>query len=148
MFDVRRRARWFLATVWLVAGCVTVLRFTPTRPSHSLPGYSLALTLGRGKEWRFHPLVADLNGDSHLDLVATARLAKNALHMWLGDGRGGFSPIGPTWADIGYAALATGDINRDGFPDIVAASHFGGVQTLLSDGRGGYTGKVLQKQDG
>src|SRR5207253_9142310 len=70
------------------------------------------------------------------------------LHIWLGDGRGGFRPMTPTWTDIGYGALATGDINGDGFPDIVVASHFGGVQTLLSDGQGGFTEKILRRDDG
>src|SRR5438876_1651273 len=99
-------------------------------------------------EWRFHPLVVDLNQDGHLDLVATARLVKPALHMWLGDGRGAFTPIEATWTDIGYGALAAGDINGDGFPDIVLASHFGRVQTLLNDGHGGFTQKILWKKDG
>jgi len=112
------------------------------------PAYSKVLTLGAGSEWRFQPLVVDLNRDGHLDLVATARLASPSLHLWLGDGKGGFSPIAPTWTDIGYGALATGDINGDGFPDIVVASHFGGVQTLLSDARGGFTEKLLQHEDG
>jgi hypothetical protein len=80
--------------------------------------------------------------------VATARLVKPSLHIWLGDGKGGFSPVAPTWTDIGYAALATGDINRDGFPDIVAAGHASGVQTLLSDGRGGFAEKIFRRQDG
>src|SRR5207245_1888936 len=113
-----------------------------------LPTYSKVLTLGAGTEWRFQPLVIDLNGDGHLDLVATARLAKPSLHIWLGDGKGGFSPVSPTWTDIGYGAIATGDINGDGFPDIVVASHFGSVQTLLSDGRGGFTEKILRRDDG
>jgi hypothetical protein len=143
MFRFGRGSRWFLATMWLVAGCAGLPRFAP-----SLPSYSLALTLGPGREWRFQPLVLDLNGDSRLDLVATARLVKNSLHIWQGDGTGGFSPVAPTWTDIGYAALATGDINRDGFPDIVAASHFGGVETLLSDGRGGLVEKTLRREDG
>jgi len=112
------------------------------------PAYSKVLTLGAGSEWRFQPLVVDLNRDGHLDLVATARLASPSLHLWLGDGKGGFNPITATWTDIGYGALATGDINGDGFPDIVVASHFGGVQTLLSDARGGFTEKLLQHEDG
>jgi hypothetical protein len=143
MVRVGRRSRWLHATVWVVACCATVRRSAPT-----LPGYSLASTLGPGKEWRFQPLLVDLNGDGHLDLVATARLAEPSLHIWLGDGKVGFSPVERTWTDIGYAALATGDINHDGFPDIVAASHFGGVQTLLSDGKGGFTEKVLRRDDG
>jgi FG-GAP-like repeat len=65
----------------------------------------------------------------------------------LGDGKT-FTPVTPTWTDIGYAALATGDINQDGLPDIVAASHFGGVQTLLSDGRGGFSETIMRGKDG
>jgi hypothetical protein len=145
-----RISRWSLATAWLVAGCATLPRSAPPRPSSSplLPSYSLALTLAPGKEWRFEPIVVDLNGDGHLDLVATARLVKSALHIWQGDGRGGFASIEPTWSDIAYATLATGDINRDGFPDIVAAGHSGQVQTLLSDGRGRFTERILRGQDG
>jgi hypothetical protein len=118
------------------------------RPAPPFSSYVKFLTLGPGMEWRFNPLIVDINGDGHLDLVATARLAKPALHIWSGDGKGAFTPIGPTWTNIGYAALATGDINGDGFPDIVAASHFGGVQTLLSDGHGGFTEKILRREDG
>jgi hypothetical protein len=143
MFGVGRKSHWFLAAVSLVAGCAGLYRSGPPLPSHSL-----VLTLGPGREWRFSPLLVDLNGDDHLDLVATARLVKPALHIWRGDGKGGFTPVAPTWTDIGYSALASGDINRDGFPDIVAASHFGGVQTLLSDGRGGFTEKILRREDG
>src|SRR5438309_2609547 len=143
MLRFGRGLRWFPATVWVVAGCATVPRSTPT-----LPSYSLALTLGAGKEWRFQPLLVDLNGDGQLDLVATARLASPSLHIWLGDGKGGFNPVTTTWSDIGYGALATGDINGDGFPDIVVASHFGSVQTLLSDGKGGFTEKVIHREDG
>ena len=124
-------------------GCARAFRTTAP-----LPRYEKAATLEPGMEWRFRPLVVDLNGDGHLDLVATARLVKPGLHMWRGDGKGGFTPIPPSWTDIGYAALATGDINGDGFPDIVAASHLGIIQTLLSDGRGGFTEQRLRGEDG
>jgi VCBS repeat protein len=150
MIGFRRRLRWFLAAGWLLAACAVRPRSAPPvpPPSPSLPRYSLALTLGAGKEWRFEPLVVDLNGDGHLDLVATARLAKPSLHIWLGDGKGGFTPVETTWTDISYAALTTGDINGDGLPDIVAAGHSGGVQTLLSDGKGGFTEKTIRREDG
>jgi hypothetical protein len=113
----------------------------------SLPRYTLALTLGSDMEWRFAPLVMDVNGDGTLDLVATARLADPALYLWRGDGHT-FTPATPTWTNIGYGALATGDINHDGAPDIVVASHFSKVQTLLSDGKGGFTETIMQRQDG
>ena len=140
-FDRRSFLRWM--AIGLVASSPGLVQ-----SASPLPTYARALTLGPNKEWRFNPLLIDVNGDGHLDLVATARLANPALQMWLGDGKGSFSPIAPTWSDIGYAALATGDINGDGFPDIVGASHFGAVQTLLSDGKGGFTEKILRREDG
>jgi hypothetical protein len=112
-----------------------------------LPRYTLALTLGPSTEWRFAPRVLDLNGDGLPDLVATARLADPGLHIWWGDGHT-FTPAQTTWTNIGYGAVATGDINHDGVPDLVEASHFGKVQTLLSDGRGGFTETVMQGKDG
>jgi hypothetical protein len=153
MFGSDGRLCWLLAALWLVSACASAPRSappvsTPSPSRQSLSGYSLFLTLRAATEWRFEPLVVDLDGDGHLDLVVTARLDKPSLHIWRGDGRGGFSPVEPTWTDIGYGALATGDINGDGSPDIVAASHFGGVQTLLSDGRGGFTEKIVRHEDG
>jgi len=161
MSGFRERSLGVLAAMGLVAGCAGLIRAAPPPPPPTssqvllptsaqvvLPTYSKVLTLGSGAEWRFQPLVVDLNRDGHLDLVATARLVKQALQIWLGDGKGAFAPVKPTWTDIGYAGLATGDINGDGFPDIVAASHFGRVQTLLSDGKGGFTEKILRREDG
>jgi len=127
----------------LMAGAVGVSTSAAPRPE-----YVKALTLGEGSEWRFHPLLVDLNRDGHLDLVATARLVKDSLHMWLGDGKGAFRSTEPTWTDIGYGAMAAGDINGDTFPDIVVASHFGRVQTLLSDRKGGFTEKIVDTDDG
>jgi hypothetical protein len=143
MFGFRRRWLEFLVAGGLLTCCAGLIQSSP-----SLPTYVKALTLGPGTEWRFNPLVFDLDGDGHLDLVAAARLVTPALHMWVGDGKGAFTPLKATWTDIGYAALAQGDINGDGFVDIVAASHFGAVQTLLSDGRGGFTERILRGNDG
>ena len=126
-----RRPVFLIAVVWLVARASGAL-FSATAPAT----YLKALTIGSETQWRFRPLVLDLDGDGHPDLVATARLAENPLRIWLGDGKGGLTAMKPTWTDTGYAALAAGDINRDGFPDIVAAGHFGRVQTLLSNGKG------------
>src|SRR5882672_6261940 len=130
-----------LTALWLISGAAGVL----TSP---LPEYAKVLTIGAGTEWRFHPLLVDLDRDGHLDLLATARLVKDSLHMWLGDGKGAFRSTEPTWTDVGYGAMAAGDINGDTFPDIVVASHFGRVQTLLSDGKGGFTEKIVDTDDG
>src|SRR5438093_7998649 len=133
MFGPGKRWLGAVTAVGLVAGCAGLFHSTPPTPADSEalpPTYAKALTIGSGTEWRFRPLAVDLNRDGHLDLEATARLAKPALQRWLGDGKGNFTPTTPTWTDIGYAALATGDINGDGFPDIAARSHFGPVRRL------------------
>jgi len=142
MFSYGRRSLWLLTIVWLVIGCAS---YSPSTPP--LPGFTRALTLESDTEWRFNPLVVDINGDGWLDLAATTRLVAPSLHLWWGNGNT-FTPATPTWTDIGYAALATGDVNLDGFPDIVAASHFGRVLTLLSDGEGGFTETIMQREDG
>jgi VCBS repeat protein len=139
----RRRALRSLLAAGLVVGSAALIRSAPP-----LPAYVKVLTLGQENEWRFHPLLVDVNGDGHLDLVATARLAKPALHIWLGDDKGVFTAVPPSWTNLGYGALAAGDINGDGFPDILVASHFGSLQTLLSDGKGGFTEKILRREDG
>jgi hypothetical protein len=133
----------FIATMGFLAGSSGLLV-----SATALPRYFKALTIGSGREWRFRPLVLDLNRDGQPDLVATARLVDDPLRIWLADGKRNLTAIEPTWTATGYAALATGDINRDGFPDIVAASHFGTVQTLLSNGKGGFTEKILRRGDG
>jgi hypothetical protein len=130
-------------TPWLVAGSPTQAQSPPPRLT-----YAKGLTLAQGTEWRLNPLVVDLNKDGHLDLVATGRLVDSALHVWLGDGKDTFKPIEPAWPDIGYGALATGDVNADGIPDLVTAGHMGRVQTLLGDGLGGFTEKVFTSADG
>jgi hypothetical protein len=131
-----RRLRWFCATLGLLTGCAGLFSSTSL-----LPRYTLERTLAPGVEWRFYPVVVDLKRNGHSDIVATSRLSEGSLHIWLGDGKT-FTRLEPTWSEIGYGAPAIGDINHDGFPDIVVASHFGRFQTLLSDGKGGFTEQI------
>jgi len=136
-----KRARFVLAVMVLLSSS-TVLSQSVLEPK-----FEKIATL-EPAEWRFRPLLVDLFKDGHVDLVATARLVANSLHIWSGNQGATFKLIEPSWSDVGYGALATGDINHDGFPDIVVASHFGKVQTLLSDGKGGFVDKVMSTADG
>jgi hypothetical protein len=93
--------------------------------------------------------VGDVNGDDHLDIVATATATgplrrqqlplSRALTLLLGDGKGGFRSTqlpmrtGEPW----FAAIS--DVNADRKPDIVVTHHeMSQLTILLGDGRGGF----------
>ena len=97
--------------------------------------------------WRASFVVADMNGDGIPDIVApAARLSGDAKpHVWLGDGKGRFTPWPLTFTEDGkerpdfsvdYGGIAVGDIDGDGQLDIVTASHVGGLTSLFGDGKG------------
>jgi hypothetical protein len=79
-----------------------------------------ALSIAEG--WNSLPLdllVADVDGDAALDLVAHARVNAAAL---LGDGAGGFMVAGAVdlWGSCsGESKAAMADLDRDGLPDLV-----------------------------
>jgi VCBS repeat-containing protein len=80
--------------------------------------------------------VADLNGDHTLDIV-TAGGAGVASRIYLNSGPAAF-----TAADVGDVAedsrgVAIGDVNGDGFPDIVFAN-YGPSSVYLNDGHGAF----------
>jgi hypothetical protein len=98
--------------------------------------------------WRSSFEVADVNGDGIPDIVATTdRMGDGQLHIWLGDGKGGFTPWKLTYSEGGkplerfsvdYGGVAVGDIDGDGHMDVVAASHGFGLVSLFGDGNGGF----------
>ena len=98
--------------------------------------------------WRASFAVADINGDGVPDIVAPpARLGDHALHVWIGDGKGGFSewPLRFTEGGkplarvaIDYGGVAVGDIDGDGHADMVSASHGTGLVSFFGDGKGGF----------
>jgi hypothetical protein len=71
--------------------------------------------------------VADFNGDRKLDVASLGGGANpNQLTIFLGKGDGTFS-AGATYNDVGInaTAIASGDLNGDGIPDIVVANSSG-----------------------
>lgn len=87
--------------------------------------------------------LADFNGDGKLD-AATANGATNDVSVLLGDGAGNFpdataSNVFSTGAASGRAtALAVGDLNGDGHPDVVTANGANNsVSAMLGNGAGG-----------
>jgi hypothetical protein len=83
--------------------------------------------------------LTQLDGDSRLDLLATDSDAATLLPL-LGDGDGGFQPLGPRSTGLAGAALsvAAGDVNGDGATDALAGSGNGRIAALLGDGFGGF----------
>ena len=84
-------------------------------------------------------MVADFNRDGNADIV-TANTRDRTLTLLLGDGHGHFtqapgSPM-PSPANA-IDAIATGDFNNDGNPDLALTSIFGSA-ILLGDGAGGF----------
>jgi hypothetical protein len=82
--------------------------------------------------------IADLNGDSRPDIVATHH-EQNAMTVMIGDGRGGFTEANGSPFDFGVALfhLIIVDADRDGRMDVVATNG-NSLRVLSGDGRGGF----------
>lgn len=95
--------------------------------------------------------VADLNGDSHLDIAALVSQQWEEIYLFEGDGAGNFEKqviFGSTNEDFGSSGIALSDLNRDGQLDIIYSNGDGfdyarpgprpwhGVQWLENRGNG------------
>jgi Bacterial Ig-like domain (group 3)/FG-GAP-like repeat len=104
------------------------------------PGLSLSNSTGSC-------VLDDFNLDQHLDLVCSAYTGSGALvQVFLGNGDGSFqapltSSVTSVNASASYPLLVkVGDLNGDGFPDLVEEDGNGGyTQTLLGDGKGHFS---------
>ncbi len=81
-------------------------------------------------EGPFSLALADVDRDGHLDLVVSnfsgraGDTSHDAVNVLLGDGRGGFRPMkgSPFATGADPVAVAVGDVNGDGWPDVVTAN--------------------------
>ncbi|MBX2895690.1 MAG: VCBS repeat-containing protein [Cyclobacteriaceae bacterium] len=87
--------------------------------------------------------VADLNNDSHPDIIANDNNQNTPnMRILLGDGSGTFTLLAK-FEIRGYAnGIEVADVNNDGNPDVVSIGAWGGVpvaDVLLGDGTGYFT---------
>jgi len=82
--------------------------------------------------------IADVNGDSWPDLVAT-HIERRELTVLVGDGKGAFTETARSPFDLGHSTwhVAMADMNQDGKADAVAAAG-DGVRVLFGDGLGNF----------
>ncbi|MGA3009460.1 MAG: FG-GAP-like repeat-containing protein [Terracidiphilus sp.] len=76
-------------------------------------------------------VAGDWNGDGHQDLVYVTTGQSPALHVLLGNGKGGFTegtvvqlPAGTCTYEVTMCRLTVGDFNNDGHPDILMPGNF------------------------
>jgi hypothetical protein len=91
--------------------------------------------------------IANLDGDGRPDIVVVdATPFLQAARTFLGHGDGTFAASGSGPTDFGPEAASVGDLNRDGFDDVVTSDSFSviglppefSITVLLSDGNGGF----------
>lgn len=79
---------------------------------------------------------ADLNGDHHVDVIATDQIF-NKVYVVLGDGSGGFGAA-TTYDVNGAERMAIADYNGDTVPDIAVSSQADGLWLALGNGDGSF----------
>ncbi len=84
--------------------------------------------------------IADLNGDGRLDLAtANTNFNTNTVSVLINGGRGTLRPKRDYRAGNGPFAIAIGDVNGDGRPDLAAAVSSGnGVSMFVNKGNGSF----------
>jgi hypothetical protein len=118
-----------VALVWAVQAQSQSYLFSPA------PGSPVVVGEGSGRL-----VLADINGDSRLDLV-TSHLLRRQLTVEIGDGTGRFAAAAGSPIVLAYPPgdIKLGDINNDGVSDLVVTnSDRDNVDIFLGDGKGGF----------
>ncbi len=113
------------------------------QPSGTLT-YALGPTLSSGGSNPQSVVVADFNGDGKPD-IAVSNEGTNTIAVYLNEGSGNFK--GPIITNVqisnGLGAMAVGDFNEDGKPDLVVATIAGPQASIVMLGNGDGTFRQL-----
>lgn len=141
--------------LYLIAVVIFMMAFGCDSPgkktSEKIETFDLAFVDGSNGlpstgEWRQNLSFYDMNGDGHLDILASPRRlaptgeAKPA--VWYGNGKGEWSKT--TFLDISpefvgnYGSIAASDFNNDGIPDVALAMHGLGLRAIKGLGNNKY----------
>ena len=83
-------------------------------------------------------VLADLDGDKHLDLIVGCQAASPSISVLAGKGDGGFLAAQVSVITAQPTQVAVGDLDGDGHLDVVASSALAsGITTLRNTGTGG-----------
>jgi len=135
---------FILFLVFLFFGCATAIPGKgPVADTTGITDISQGLP-SKGL-WRENVALVDLDGDGFLDIVVPAprQAAKeeNRPRVFL------WNPRENTWREgafafpslaYDYGGIAVGDLNRDGYPDLVIAQHSGRIVVLMNQGGKGF----------
>jgi hypothetical protein len=98
---------------------------------------------GQEGGWAMDVQLVDINGDGHLDIVASHYPGPR---VWWGDGKGHFEEhsTGLTKTSLAgiYRRLSIGDINGDGRLDLAIANSINGAEAYLQNADGSWRGPI------